>query len=197
MTAATIARPRIISALSVRPFMLPPSSAPPVRRGCVARMRRGGCGALDAGVHGGCTRGSVGTGQMEISILGSLEAREGTRILDLGGGKQRALLANLAIHRGQLLGPDRLIDDLWGDRPPPSAAKTLQVLISRLRKTLGRETIVTRGGGYMLAADGVVTDVEQLEALLRTARDAPPSGDATAAAEHTAAAAGLFRARPL
>jgi eukaryotic-like serine/threonine-protein kinase len=134
---------------------------------------------------------------MEISILGSLEAREGTRILDLGGGKQRALLANLAIHRGQLLGPDRLIDDLWGDRPPPSAAKTLQVLISRLRKTLGRETIVTRGGGYMLAADGVVTDVEQLEDLLRTARDAATSGDATAAAEHTAAAAGLFRARPL
>src|SRR3954466_13992999 len=109
-------------------------------------MRRGGCASLDAWLHGGCTRSSVGPRQMEISILGSLEAREGTRILDLGGGKQRALLANLAIHRGQLLGPDRLIDDLWGDRPPPSAAKTLQVLISRLRKTLGRETIVRRGG---------------------------------------------------
>jgi DNA-binding SARP family transcriptional activator len=56
---------------------------------------------------------------MEIRILGALDVRDGQRVVRLGGGKQRALLADLAIHRGQPLPPDRLIDDLWGERPPP------------------------------------------------------------------------------
>ena len=119
---------------------------------------------------------------MEIRILGPLEVRDGDSVVKLGGGRQRALLADLAIHRGQPLSADRLIDDLWGERPPATAAKTLQVLVSRLRKALGRETIVTYGAGYALADDGITTDVELLERALRD--------DA-----HEALA--LFRGRPL
>jgi DNA-binding SARP family transcriptional activator len=134
---------------------------------------------------------------MEIFILGPLEVRDGDREFELGGGKQRALLADLVINRDEPLGADRLIDDLWGERPPPSAAKTLQVLISRLRKTLGRDAIVTRGGGYVLDENIVSTDVEQLDALMRRAREASAAGDEAAAAEATTGAIGLFRARPL
>ena len=134
---------------------------------------------------------------MEIRILGPLEVRVGERVIELGGGKQRALLADLAIHRGEPLPPDRLIDDLWGEQAPPTAAKTLQVLISRLRKTLGRDTIVRQGGGYVLAGDGISTDVERLESLLPNVRDANAVGNVAAAAEAVSAAASLFRARPL
>ena len=134
---------------------------------------------------------------MEIRILGPLEVRDRGQALDLGGGKQRALLADLAIHRGGPLAAERLIEDLWAGNPPPSAAKTLQVLISRLRKTLGREAIVTRGGGYLLSVDCVTTDLDELEAYQRQARDASAVGDADAAAAATDAAIALFRARPL
>jgi DNA-binding SARP family transcriptional activator len=134
---------------------------------------------------------------MEIRILGPLDVRDGQRVVGLGGGKQRALLADLAIHRGQPLPPDRLIDDLWGERPPPSAPKTLQVLISRLRKVLGRDAIVMRGGGYVLADDGISTDLEELEPLLRDARNAGAAGNQQLAAETAAAALALFRGRPL
>lgn len=134
---------------------------------------------------------------MEIRILGSLEVREGDRVIELGGRKQRALFADLAIHRGEPLTPDQLIDDLWGERPPPSAAKTLQVLISRLRKTLGRDAIVLRGGGYVLADDGIGSDVDKLEALLQDARDASAGGSEQVAAEAASEALALFRGRPL
>jgi DNA-binding SARP family transcriptional activator len=126
-----------------------------------------------------------------------LEVLDGERVVELGGGKQRALLADLVINRGEPLMPDRLIDDLWGERAPPTAAKTLQVLISRLRKALGRDVILRQGGGYVLAGDGVSTDVERLERLLPSVRDANAVGNTAAAAEAVAAAVALFRARPL
>src|SRR5436190_23990944 len=119
---------------------------------------------------------------MEIRILGPLEVVDGDRVVELGGGRQRALLADLAIHRGQPLTPDRLIDDLWADNPPATATKTLQALVSRLRKALGRDAVVTTRGGYSLA-EGIATDAERLEALLR---------DGAAAG-----ALALFRGRPL
>jgi len=131
---------------------------------------------------------------MEIRILGPLEVRDGDRVLGLGGGKQRALLADLVIHRGEPLTLDRLADDLWGEHAPPSVAKTLRALVSRLRKTLGRDAIVTRGGGYLLADDGITTDVGELERLLRQSRSAQ---DATAATDALQSALALFRGQPL
>ena len=66
--------------------------------------------------------------------------------LDLGGTRQRALLAILLIHRGTVVPADRLIDDLYGSQPPPTAAKSLQAHVSRLRKALGGDgRLVTRG----------------------------------------------------
>jgi DNA-binding SARP family transcriptional activator len=79
---------------------------------------------------------------MDFHILGPLEALDEGRAVALGGNKQRALLAVLLLHANKTLSTDRLIDELWGERPPATAAKTVQVHISRLRKALagGRAT---------------------------------------------------------
>ena len=76
---------------------------------------------------------------MEFRILGPLEVLDEGRVVALGGSKQRALLALLLLHANQTLTPDRLIDELWGERPPATAAKTLQAHVSRLRKALAAD----------------------------------------------------------
>ncbi|MGH3100835.1 MAG: winged helix-turn-helix domain-containing protein [Thermoleophilia bacterium] len=97
---------------------------------------------------------------MDFHILGPLEARDQGRVVKLGGAKQRALLAVLLLHRGETLSADRLIDELWGADPPATAAKTVQVYVSRLRKALSggdgdgsSGLIVTREHGYELELD--------------------------------------------
>jgi DNA-binding SARP family transcriptional activator len=64
------------------------------------------------------------------------------RVVPLGGSKQRAVLAMLALRANRTVGADELIDGLWGERPPASAAKNVQLYVSRLRKALG-----TNGAG--------------------------------------------------
>ena len=66
------------------------------------------------------------------------------------GARQRAVLAILLLHRGEVVSVDRVVDELWGERPPDTATKTVQVYVSRLRKALGDGVLVTRGGGYAL-----------------------------------------------
>ena len=73
---------------------------------------------------------------MELRVLGPLEAVDGTTPLPLGGRKQRALLARLALDANRTVPVTRLIDDLWGEAAPESAAKMVQVYVSQLRKVL-------------------------------------------------------------
>ena len=73
---------------------------------------------------------------MDFRILGPLEVLDEGRAVALGGSKQRALLAVLVLHANETLSTDRLIDELWGEHPPATAAKTVQVHVSRLRKAL-------------------------------------------------------------
>src|SRR5919201_457638 len=70
---------------------------------------------------------------MEIRVLGPVEASVGGRPVALGAGKPRALLAMLALNAGSAVSVDRLIEGLWGERPPATAGKLLQVYVSRLR----------------------------------------------------------------
>ena len=76
---------------------------------------------------------------LAFGILGPLEVVDQERPVVLGGPKQRALLAILLLRRGEAVSSDRLIDQLWGERPPATAAKTLQGYVSHLRKALGDE----------------------------------------------------------
>jgi YVTN family beta-propeller protein len=105
-------------------------------------------------------------GQMavEVRVLGPVEAeRDGVRV-ELGAPQQRALLALLALSNGNLLTTDAIVDALWPEAPPPSAAKIVQTYVSRLRRALGETAIERRGAGYKLAED-VAIDVKQFEKL--------------------------------
>ena len=94
----------------------------------------------------------------------------------MGGSKLRAVLALLLLHRGETLSSDRLIDELWGEEPPATAAKTLQVHVSRLRKALasgaggGGDVVVTSPHGYGLEIDPEQVDAHRFERLLDEGR---------------------------
>jgi DNA-binding SARP family transcriptional activator/WD40 repeat protein len=107
---------------------------------------------------------------MDVQVLGPVEASVGGRSIPLGGGKPRALLAMLALNAGSVVSTERLIDGLWGERPPASANKLVQVYVSQLRKALGSTAngteIVTRRHGYELRAGPDVIDAERFERLV-------------------------------
>jgi DNA-binding SARP family transcriptional activator len=107
---------------------------------------------------------------MDFRILGPLEVARDGAPLALGAVQQRALLAVLVLHRGEVVSTDRLIDELWGERAPAAAAKTVQVYVSHLRKALGAGVIVTQGRGYRLAAAPGQVDAARFEALCSEAR---------------------------
>jgi DNA-binding SARP family transcriptional activator len=85
------------------------------------------------------------------------------------------VLAILVLHAGEVVSTERLIDELWGERPPASAAKTIQVYVSNLRKALGEGMLITRGRGYLLATERVEIDADRFESLVASARGAAAS----------------------
>jgi hypothetical protein len=97
---------------------------------------------------------------------------------------------------GEVVSTDRLVDELWGERTPAAAAKTVQVYVSHLRKALGAGEIVTRGRGYRLAAAPGQVDAVRFEALAGEGRRALAGGDAARAREQLGAALGLWRGEP-
>ena len=111
---------------------------------------------------------------MEFRLLGPLEVLEHDRSCELGGGKQRALLALLLLHANEVVPTERLIDELWGESPPATVAKGIQVYVSRLRKQLGDRRLVTRTPGYVLLVDASELDVARFEWLLAEAAGADP-----------------------
>ncbi|HTJ76458.1 MAG TPA: BTAD domain-containing putative transcriptional regulator [Acidimicrobiales bacterium] len=113
---------------------------------------------------------------MELRILGPLEVEDGGRRLDLGRPKQRALLALLVVHAGEVVSADRLVEELWAGRPPEDAAAALQVQVSRLRRALAAgegaaATIESRRPGYVLHVGSGHVDAQRFETLLAQGRD--------------------------
>jgi WD40 repeat protein/DNA-binding SARP family transcriptional activator len=111
---------------------------------------------------------------MDVRVLGPLQASVDGRTVQLGGVKPRALLAMLALDAGSTVSTQRLIDGLWGDQPPATATKLVQVYVSQLRKTLaecnGSAEIVTRGRGYSLRVPADAVDAERFERLIADGR---------------------------
>ena len=134
---------------------------------------------------------------IEFRILGPLEVEHEGRLVPLGGTRQRAVLAILLLHRGEVVSMDRLIDELWGERPPDTATKTVQVYVSRLRKELGQDLVLTRGGGYVLELDPAQLDAERFDRLAGEGRDALERGEAASASELLRHALDLWRGPPL
>ena len=131
---------------------------------------------------------------MEFHILGPLEVTDDEgEALPLGGSKQRALLALLLLRPNEPVSVDRIVDELWGEQPPPTAPKNVQVYVSHLRKVLGERAIATTRAGYALhVADGCV-DAHRAEQALAVAQ-----GKAAAEqVEVLRAALALWRGPPL
>ena len=107
---------------------------------------------------------------MDVKILGPVEATVDGRAISLAGRKPRALLAILALNAGSAVSAERLIDGLWGDQPPASANKLVQLYVSQLRKALADcgdgAAIVTRRNGYELRVGPDAVDVGRFERLV-------------------------------
>src|SRR3954452_4976189 len=107
---------------------------------------------------------------MDVRVLGPLEASAGGRPLSLGGGKPRALLTMLALQAGAPVSTDHLIEGLWGESPPATANKMIQIFVSQVRKALDASgdagRLVTRGRGYELRIDADDVDALRFERLL-------------------------------
>jgi len=122
-----------------------------------------------------------GEPELEFRLLGPLEVTLGGRAFSLGGANPRALLAVLALDLGRVVALDRLVDDLWGEDAPATAAHAIQVNVSTLRKAfepaVGRRIIVTRPPGYLLELDPDSVDVHRFQRLAADGRAALADGD--------------------
>jgi predicted ATPase/DNA-binding SARP family transcriptional activator len=107
---------------------------------------------------------------MEFRMLGPLEVREEGRPLPLGGGKRRILLGVLLLHPNEAVSSERLVDELWGARPPEAARKLVQGYVSGLRKVLGADRLATRQPGYLVRLEAGELDLNEFERLSAAAR---------------------------
>jgi len=130
---------------------------------------------------------------MDFRLLGPLEVAGDEGSLALGGTKQRSLLAMLLLHANQVVSTDRLIDALWGASPPFTCGKSIQVYVSRLRKAMADNRLVTRAPGYVVYVDPTELDLSRFEQLVAEARRASPESASAKLRE----ALSLWRGPPL
>src|SRR5438309_962000 len=133
---------------------------------------------------------------MEFRILGPLEVVEDGNPVALGMLKERLVLGVLLLHANEFVSRDRLIDDLWGEAPPPTARKAVNVYLSKLRKTLGRagdDPIATADGGYRLHVEPDAVDASRVQRLVASARKYVARGELETAAERFREALSLWR----
>ncbi len=143
---------------------------------------------------------TAGTSErVRVLVLGPLSIEHDGSPVHVAGTHRRRLLAYLASRAGRVVGVDAIVDALWGDDPPPSAAKTIQSHVARLRSSLsgvGRNLIETTPGGYRLAEDGVEVDADIFDRLASDGHRRAATGDLTGAVSVLTAALDLWRGSP-
>jgi predicted ATPase/DNA-binding SARP family transcriptional activator len=133
--------------------------------------------------------------ELRIAILGSVEPRLNGDLVGVPAGKQRALLTLLAVRAPQPVSAEFAAEALWPRVAPTDAMRSLQVTVSRLRRSLGTagSALETVASGYRLAVDAGAIDTWCFEALVAEARAARVEGDAAGARRLLDAALGLWR----
>jgi basic membrane lipoprotein Med (substrate-binding protein (PBP1-ABC) superfamily)/DNA-binding SARP family transcriptional activator len=138
---------------------------------------------------------------MEYRLLGSLEVRSHGRVVELGPPKQRVLLAVLLLQCGEVVSNERLIELVWGYDPPRTAAHSVQIYVSGLRRALeplgGGPAIVTRTPGYALLAEPESIDALRFQRLVAEGHGELRGGDPERAAAVLREALALWRGAPL
>lgn len=110
--------------------------------------------------------------RMQFRVLGPLEVDAGGGPIPLGGPKQRAVLAHLLIRPNEVVPAEFLVDEVWGEEPPERVRNVVQTYVSRLRKILGHDRILSHPPGYRLRVDPSELDAARFDALLRDAKKA-------------------------
>lgn len=138
---------------------------------------------------------------MDYRLLGPVEVGVNGQTLDLGGLKQRALLAILLLRANEPVPRDVLVEQLWGEHPPAGAQHTLEVYVSRLRQALeqagDRQPLATRPGAYLLRVGADELDVHRFECLARQGRQALAANEPQQAVDRFREALALWRGAPL
>src|SRR5438445_8744804 len=137
---------------------------------------------------------------VEFRILGPLEVVEDGNRVALGTLKERLVLGVLLLHANEFVSRERLIDDLWGEAPPPTARKAVNVYLSKLRQTLrrnGEDPIATTDVGSRLRAAAAAVDASRVQRLVASAREHVAQGELETAAERFREALSLWRGATL
>ena len=141
---------------------------------------------------------------MEFKILGPLEVHDSSgRKLRLPAGRERVLLIALLLRRGEVVSVDALIDALWGEHSPSTAAKAVQGYVSHLRRVLGAESggpdgvLATQAPGYVLRVNEAQVDAARFEKLAAEGRRALEDGASAEALAMLDSALALWRGPPL
>jgi len=130
---------------------------------------------------------------IDFRLLGPVEVLVDGEAVPIGAPKQRALLAELLLHHGEVVTRAHLVDALWDEGAPETAASALQVYVHGLRRALGSERIETQGTGYRIRIEPDELDVERFETLLDRAARALAGGSPGAAASELDRALALWR----
>ncbi|MFJ2029776.1 AfsR/SARP family transcriptional regulator [Streptosporangium sp. NPDC087985] len=133
--------------------------------------------------------------ELTFAILGPLEIGHRGEAVEITGQRLRTLLGLLLLDAGRTVPVDRLVDGVWGDRPPNAVGNALQALVSRLRAVLAdqRGLVEIGAAGYRLAVDPDRVDAHRFARLAAKGRAALGAGDPDGAAVALHAALALWR----
>lgn len=140
---------------------------------------------------------------MQIMVLGPLVALRDSVSIVPSAAKPRQVFSLLALNSNRVVSASLLIEEIWGDKPPRSAATTLQTYIFQLRRKLdatlrpderltAKDVVVTRHAGYVLAVPACDIDALEFERLSAEARLAAENGDNAGAADLFTSALALW-----
>jgi DNA-binding SARP family transcriptional activator len=144
-------------------------------------------------------------GTLEFGILGPLVARRDGETVQLGGAKQRAVLAILLLNANRFVSTDLLIEQLWPDKAPGKPQTAIQGYVSELRKQLEPDrprdaepnVVVTEAGGYSIRLQPAQLDLHRFEHMVESSVEASVGGRVNDAAAELRAALDLWRGPPL